>query len=233
MGLLGSLARRSASAALRGGGRLVVSVVPDSITPWNLRKQTSRTSASILTSLLRELHRKPKKQTPTRSPKKSGNSLPASKRQPLLNLMSFGRHQMSSETIHRAASVQAPLPPRKAGPRPSTTKGVYNLSRRTSAPAAKATERETYGTVRGAIANEERFDLNAWKQGRNLVSNFDRDDSSNRRPRVNSSARSVRARTSETALERHSLRFKHAKSKPKASRPAPQFNLAIRQNAAY
>ena len=214
MSLLGKLARRSASAALRGTGRvLAVHVIPDHITPWQIRQKTTRTSSSFLRSALRELSRKPKKKkTPTPSRKKSASysQTTSPKRPSLLALMTFGPHRASSATAARLATSPI-LAPRKPGPRPSTTKGVANLSRRTSAPVAGNTTR--YGAVRSAIANEARFDANGGKQGRSLRSTDDWDVVAGPAPRGRTAARSVRARPSKTAIERRGLRFQHAKSK--------------------
>jgi hypothetical protein len=137
MGLLGSLARRTGAAALYGSGRLVSVVVPDSVTPWNLRRTAAKTSGSLIglgVSAYRKTNKK-KKPTkkrsiaygpkPTPSPKQSGN-LGFGGLLPFLARLK----PKKGTALLVVTSAPSSTPSAGRGVRQSTTKGKTNLSRR-------------------------------------------------------------------------------------------------------
>jgi hypothetical protein len=219
VGLLGSLARRSASAALYGSGRLVSVVVPDSVTPWNLRRTASHTSASLLSLGLKSLNKR-KKKKPTKKRSTSSGRKPTSspKRTSIFALLGSafsGRKGQSSNSLHSTpvvvlhqATQAAPLAPirktAKAGPRASTTKGKWDFSRKLR-PAhlmeRAEFERSAYNRPGGPkpviVAETVKhewtpgFDRNSWARGGGLRSatNWDTPD-----PRTIKAGRARRSR---------------------------------------
>lgn len=176
MGLLGSLARRTGAAAMYGSGRLVSVVVPDSITPWNLRRTASHTSNSLLRLGLRELTKRKKKKRSTKnsaaSAKRRKTSRPATR--PGGSLLSWiwskpGKSSSSKPTgVVLLSSGPTPRTTARPSVRASTTKGRASLSRKT-APA------QVVAIIHQPVANEPRFDKNAWSSGRGLRSTTDWD----------------------------------------------------------
>jgi hypothetical protein len=194
MGLLGSLARRSASAALYGSGRLVSVVVPDRITPWNLRRTASHTSNSLLRLGLREMKKRKKKKPTKKRPSASGRSSTSSpKRTSIFSFLGSafsGRKgqsknsvqttapflvvHRSTQDIHQDGAGNYLAPVRKTaarGPRASTTKGKTNFSRRAPVAASAPV------ILIQSPSNEHapRFNKNAWSSGRGLRSSADWD----------------------------------------------------------
>lgn len=163
MGLLGSLARRTGAAALYGSGRLVSVVVPDSVTPWNLRRTATKTTGSLIglgLSAYRKSSRK-KKATKKRSPG-SGRTLArspkTSSKRGWLSLFGLGTSNPKSRTAapmvlvtSAPGSTGSTRRPAARGPRPSTTKGLANLSRRTGNIATQA---HPVVLIQSPVANE-------------------------------------------------------------------------------
>ena len=203
MGLLGSLGRFAGRAALRGTGQLVAVVVPDSMSPWNLRRKSANTTSSLLGLGLRALRKKKKKK---RSTKRSDRPTRAAKAMPsaflpwpgwpnldFANVKANIKADLNQAKANARANVKLPklpklsflswgLPGRSKNKKPSTSKKsqVRASTTKGKLTLSRRPSKDTMAAivVHAPVANEVRFDKNRWARGAGLTSSTDWDSPS-------------------------------------------------------
>jgi hypothetical protein len=206
MGFFGSVGRLAGRAALRGTGQLVAVVVPDSMSPWDLRKKSVRTSGSLLSTGLRALAKRKKRKTSSKkSAKASTRATRAAAAIPSAFLPWPGWPSLSLN-VPALSRNKKPSTKKAGSVRASTTKGKANLSRRSASTTSPVI------VVHAPADSAQRFNKNAWARGSGLVSTTDWDTPSPNKWKPTSRLKRAGRRKKRLVNDRHKEHSQYLKT---------------------